>query len=58
MGVLSAGLIAAVTGAVFLYRYNNDGDVFGLIGGLIVSVIWCFLGYGIFKLFGNHLKKI
>jgi hypothetical protein len=50
MGVLAAGLIAAVTGVVFLYRYNSDGDAYGLIGGLIVSIVWCFLGYGMFKM--------
>ena len=50
MGVIASGLIAAVTGVVFVYRYASDGDVFGLVGGLVVSVVWCFLGYGMFRM--------
>lgn len=50
MGVVASGLIAIVTGVLFWYLYTTDGDIFGLVGGLIVSLIWCILSYGIFKM--------
>jgi predicted RNA-binding Zn-ribbon protein involved in translation (DUF1610 family) len=50
MGVLASGLIAVMTGAAFSYRYVTDNDVFGLAGGLFVSLVWCVLSYGFFRM--------
>jgi hypothetical protein len=50
MGIIACSLIAVVTGFTFIYRYYVGGDVDQLMGGVLVFVIYCVLGYGIFKM--------
>ena len=50
MGVIACSLIAVVTGFTFIYRYYVGGDVNQLLGGMLVFIINCVLGYGIFKM--------
>jgi hypothetical protein len=50
MGVIACGLIAAVTGLIFVYRYYKGGDIYQLIGGVIIFIVYSVLGYGIFRM--------
>lgn len=47
MGVIACGLIAAVTGLIFVYRYYKDCDIYQLIGGMFVFIVYCILGNGV-----------
>lgn len=51
VGVTSCGLIAIMTATVFVYRYYYvDHDLSQLIGGVIASIVYCTLGYGILRM--------
>lgn len=50
MGVIACGLIAAVTGLIFVYRYYKGGDIYQLIGGVMIFIVYSVLGYGIFRM--------
>ena len=50
MGVIACSLVAVVTGFTCIYRYYIGGDFYQLPGGMVVFVIYCVLGYGIFKM--------
>jgi hypothetical protein len=50
MGIIACAIIAVTTGAVFTYRYSITGDIEQLFGGLFMFIIYCALGYGIFKM--------
>ncbi len=50
MGVMAVGLIVLVTVAVASYQYSADGDVYRFGGGLLESLVWCVLGYGIHRM--------
>ena len=50
MGVIACSVIAVMMGLIFIYRYYRAGDVYHLVGGMVVFIIYCVLGYGIFKM--------
>lgn len=50
MGVTACGLIAVVTVVTFYVRYYSEGDLFHLVGGLIVFIVYCTFGYGILRM--------
>jgi hypothetical protein len=50
MGVIACSVIAVMTGLIFIYRYYRAGDVYHLVGAMVVFIIYCVLGYGIFKM--------
>jgi len=50
MGVTACGLIAAVTGVTFYYRYMQDGEISQLLGGMVVLILYSIFGFGILKM--------
>ena len=49
-GVVTCLFIAAVSGGMIAYKSGIDSDVFGIVGGILVAFIWCFLSYGIYRM--------
>ncbi|MDO9530728.1 MAG: hypothetical protein Q7O12_01145, partial [Deltaproteobacteria bacterium] len=50
MGVVACAIIAGVTGLTSTYSYYMDSNIYGLLGGMIIVLIYAPLGYGIFKM--------
>jgi hypothetical protein len=51
MGVTACGLIGFVTAITFYFRHlQGQSDPFDLIGGLIMLIVYCALGYGILRM--------
>ena len=49
-GVVACLVIAAISGGLIAYNHSADGDVFGLVGGILIAFVWCFLSYGVYRM--------
>lgn len=50
LGVAACLIIAAISGGFFAYNHSKDGDIFGIVGGILIAFVWCFLSYGVYRM--------